>query len=239
MEHDPRQQQVQRQHRQGHRADDREVAEQRQNDPDREGDREDDVDVGEDEVDEDGVDVGSSLGQQRAAVLAQALDHPPCPAPPLAGEALHVFRGAGEGDRGALVPDPAARAHHRPGEDDVLADPVRPAANRLQRRGPVDAERPLGDHRPLEEALLALDRGDAEEVVPLLRAGDEVVTGVADEHRTGDGDRVRRGDQQSRDDAPQCRAASPGCRRRPSPSAACAPRPAPWSASAPCRRGGS
>ena len=113
--------------------------------------------------------------EQRPAVLAQALDHPPRPAPPLAGEGLGFVGGAGEGDRGALVADPATVAHHRPGEDDVLADPVGPAARLPQRRGAVDAEGALGDHRALEEALLALDRGDPEEVVPLLGPGEKLL----------------------------------------------------------------
>ena len=164
----------------------------REHDPDREGDRVDEVDVGEDEVDEDGVGVGATAGQQRAAVLAQALDHPARPAAALAGEGASGFGGTGEGDRGALVADPAVVAHHRPGEDDVLADPVGPAADPGEGGGAVDAEGALGDHRPLEEALLALDRGDAEEVVPLLGAGEEVAARVADEDRAGDGDGVGR-----------------------------------------------
>ena len=70
---------------------DREVAEKRQDDPDRKGDRVDEVDVGEDEVDQDRMDVGAASGEKRPAVLAQPLDHSSCPAPPLSGEALHVF----------------------------------------------------------------------------------------------------------------------------------------------------
>ena len=93
-----------------------------------EGDRVDEVDVGEDEVDQDGVGVGAAAGEQGAAVLAQALDHPARPAAALTGEGARVS-GAGEGDRGALVADAAVVPHHRPGEDDVLADPVGPAAD--------------------------------------------------------------------------------------------------------------
>jgi hypothetical protein len=106
-------------------------------------------------------------------------------------------RGGGEGDRGGLVVDPGPSTHELPGQDDVLADGVGPATRLQQRLGPVEAEGALGDQRALVEPLHPLHRRDAQEVVPFLHPGPEVVAAVADQHRPGDGLHIGRGAQQT------------------------------------------
>ena len=224
MEHDPGEQQVQRQHRQGHRADDREVAGEREEDPDRRrrSSRRD-----------------RCRGRQEVDGTAWMFERPPASrAPPCSRRPSIIPRAqrrrwrakrpevvgrSGEGDRGALVANPAALriiAQVR-----TMSSPIRSASRRpLQRRRAIDAEGALGDHRPLEEALLALHRGDPEEVVPLLRAGDEVAAGIADEA--------------PRRRQPRCPAGrSAGARRcaaAPTPSRECPRRRLPPGASAAC-----
>ena len=138
--------------------------------PDREGDRVDDVDVGEDEVDQT-----IEWALVRRPSISSA---PPCSRRPSIipraqrrrwrAKALAFSGRVGEGDAVLLVADPAPLSIIA--QVRTMSSPIRsgqpPTSSRAL--GPVDAEGALRDHRALEEALLALDRGDAEEVVPLL-----------------------------------------------------------------------
>ena len=78
-------------------------------------------------------------------------------------------------ERARLVLDDPAGVHQRPGEDDVLADRVRPAADRAHVLDPVSGERPLGDQRAVVRGLHALDAVDPEPVVPALHPAEQVV----------------------------------------------------------------
>jgi hypothetical protein len=84
----------------------------------------------------------------------------------------------------------AALLQQLPGHHDVLADGIRPAADGLDTLGAVDGEGALGHERRLVQALHALHSGDAEVVVPLLHAGEQVGARVAHEHRAGHGDGI-------------------------------------------------
>jgi hypothetical protein len=106
--------------------------------------------------------------------------------------------GGGECDRRRLVVHAGAVAHELPGQDDVLADGVGPAAGGQHRLGPVEAEGSLGDQGALVQPLHPLHRRDPQEVVPLLHADPEVVAAVADQHRPGDGLHIGWGGQQPR-----------------------------------------
>ena len=125
-------------------------------------------------------------------MVAQPLDHAARPAPALARERAPVGRRLGERDGGWLEHAASALGEHAPGQHDVLADAVRPAPGELQRGRVVDAEGALRDERALQQGLGPLDAGDAEEVVPLLRACEQVLARVAHQHRPCDGGRVRR-----------------------------------------------
>src|SRR5207244_7552194 len=144
--------------------------------------------VGKEAVRSHGMDVQPAPAEQARPVLAETLDHPACPTPPLADEMPEPDRCVRERDRGRLEDRAAAVSDQRPGEDDVLADLVWPATRAPHGFGAVDAERALGHERALEEGLLSLDRRDRQEVIPLLHTGEQVRAGVADEHATGDAD---------------------------------------------------
>ena len=70
--------------------------------------------------------------------------------------------------------------HHRPGEDDVLADRVRPAPHRANVVRPVRGEGALGDQGAVVGRLHSLDPVDSEPVVPALHPGQQVARGVLD-----------------------------------------------------------
>ena len=86
-----------------------------------------------------------------------------------------------------LVLHDAARVHQRPGEHDVLADRVGPAADGAEVVGPVGRERALRDERAVVGGLHALDAVDPEPVVPALHPGEEVGVGVLGDERAGAG----------------------------------------------------
>ena len=88
-----------------------------------------------------------------------------------------------EAESARLVLHQPARGHHRPGQHDVLADRVRPAADCPEIVGPVCGERTLGDKRAVVCALHALDTVDPEPVVPGLHPAEEVVGGILDHQR--------------------------------------------------------
>ena len=125
-------------------------------------------------------------------MVAQALDHPPRPAPALAHERPPCRRHLRERHRRRLEHAAPAVLQHPPRQHDVLADPVRPAARQPQRRRLVHAERALRDQRPLQQRLRPLHARDPQEVVPLLCARQQVLARVARQHRTRHRDRVRR-----------------------------------------------
>src|SRR5436190_410500 len=80
-------------------------------------------------------------------------------------------------------------AEHRPGQHDVLAEHVLPAADGAHHVGPVDAERALRDERPLQKRLLAFDRRDREVVVEVLEPREEARAPVSDLDAARDGGR--------------------------------------------------
>src|SRR2546428_7765707 len=127
VEHYAAEQSVQREDEERHRTHDREVAHHRQDDPGDEDERERRVDERKEEVASDGMRVELELPEEPKPVLAQALDHPARPASPLARERAPGRWSLGEGDGSRLEHASAPLNQHLPGEDDVLADAVRPA----------------------------------------------------------------------------------------------------------------
>ncbi len=91
-----------------------------------------------------------------------------------------LWRGGGA-ERARLVLDQPAGSHHRPGEDDVLADRVRPAPHRANVVRPVRGEGALGDEGAVVGRLHSLDPVDPEPVVPALHPGQQVARGVLDD----------------------------------------------------------
>jgi hypothetical protein len=73
-----------------------------------------------------------------------------------------------------------------------LPDHVRPAAGVADRVGAIHAEDTLRDERAAHERLLALHRGDAEQVIPRLHRSEKIRPTVAHHDRLGDADRVGR-----------------------------------------------
>ena len=96
----------------------------------------------------------------------------------------------GLGQGGGLVLNQAARVDQRPGEDDVLADRIGPAADRSDVLGPVRRERALGDQRAVVGGLGPLDAVDPQPVVPSLHAGEEVLGCVRGDQGAGTGAHV-------------------------------------------------
>ena len=114
---------------------------------------------------------------------------------------------------------------HRPGEHDVLADRIRPAADGTEVTRPVGRERALGDERGVVGRLHALDAVDPESVVPLLHPGDERRQRILGDERGCAGADVlalRRARQRERRVA-SATADAEGCRHRPSPRAVSSP----------------
>ena len=98
---------------------------------------------------------------------------------------LSFVGGGGEAERAGFVLHDPARVHQRPGQHDVLADRIRPAADGAQVIGPVGRERALGDERAVVGRLHPLDAVDPEPVVPTLHPAEQVGRGVLNYERTG------------------------------------------------------
>src|SRR5579875_623370 len=140
-----------------------------------------------------GEEHGHGTGLPPGPDSAEALYHPPGPAGPLAGEVPEAHRYLGEGHGRWLEIHPGPLAQEPPRQHDVLPDGIGPSTRLPEGLGPVQAEGPLGHECPLVQALHALDRGDAEEVVPFLHPGPDVHPAVADQDRARHRHHVGRG----------------------------------------------
>ena len=121
---------------------------------------------------------------------AEALEHAACPAGALTQEDTQPLGDNGEAERDWLVLDEPARRQHCPGEHDVLADRIGPAADRTQVTRAVGREGALSDERSVVRRLHALHTVDPQSVVPLLHPGDERRLGVLGDEGAGTGTHV-------------------------------------------------
>src|SRR5205085_6790288 len=111
---------------------------------------------------------GEALAKQDARMAAERLDHAACPARALAHKAAERIGNARETDRIFGVADEESALKNRPGDDDVLADDLWPAADLAQDFRAVKRESALRNEGPAECGLRAFRGGDAVEIVPVL-----------------------------------------------------------------------
>ena len=146
---------------------------------------EDDADV---EAGDEVVDAGDQLREDarlpRGWMRAEAFEHAACPAGALAEEDVELVGDDREAEGDRLVLDESACREHCPGEHDVFADRVGPAADGAKVARAVGGERALGDERGVVRGLHPLDAVDPEPVVPLLHPGDEAAQWIRGDEGT-------------------------------------------------------
>ncbi len=132
------------------------------------------------------------------------------PAFALKRELAHLGRHVGERQRIVRISDAITFAQQRPRQDDIFADAFGPTTYLFQRLAPIDREGPLGYQSAVVHSLHPLHRSDAMEIIPLLRATQEVLARIADHHCAGNGMRVFGIGQQALDNLAQSVALDPG-----------------------------
>ena len=124
----------------------------------------------------------------------------------------------GEAKRDRLVLDEPTCRQHRPGEHDVFADRIRPAADGTEVTCSVGRERALCHEGGVVGGLHALHAVDPQPVVPLLHPGDERRQRIlGDECRRARANMLALGRAQRARQAASAIVDAAGCRHQPSP----------------------